>query len=278
MLLQHLPGVNLTDCPKPSTASLWRTPTHPWRGPQCQVGQADGRGSNLAGQVLEEHVCINEAQLPQVHSQVLRLVIGSHITQELVSKAVEGGHGHIKGQHLEDEVLHAQHLLLGVGVVSDVHELVHLGWVDLFKLTGKANLTGVHSYFEETSVFPRDRVPDQQVSVNMSAIENGVEKFGITEEKGTILWLNCEMCAGTVMQIDNGWINVRSLYQYRHVDSTVLYVDMSLSKLCRDISTLSAVDKSTMLNVPVNYLSLFITVLLTQIFISSSLLVIQGLS
>ena len=47
------------------------------------------------------------------------------------------------------------------------------------------------------------------------------------------------------MQIDNGWINVRSLYQYRHVDSTVLYVDMSLSKLCRDISTLSAVDKST---------------------------------
>ena len=47
------------------------------------------------------------------------------------------------------------------------------------------------------------------------------------------------------MQIDNGWINVRSLYQYRHVDSTVLYVDMSLSKLCRDISTLSDVDKST---------------------------------
>ena len=46
-------------------------------------------------------------------------------------------------------------------------------------------LTGVHSYFEETSVFPRDRVLDQQVSVNMSAIENGVEKFGITEEKGT---------------------------------------------------------------------------------------------
>ena len=49
---------------------------------------------------------------------------------------------------------------------------------------GNPNLTGVHSYFEETSVFPRDRVSDQQVSVNMSAIESGVEKFGITEEKG----------------------------------------------------------------------------------------------
>ena len=50
---------------------------------------------------------------------------------------------------------------------------------------GNPNLTGVHSYFEETSVFPHDRVPDQQVSVNMSAIKNGVEKFGITEERGT---------------------------------------------------------------------------------------------
>ena len=52
-------------------------------------------------------------------------------------------------------------------------------------LVSNPNLTGVHSYFEETSVFPRDRVLDQQVSVNMSAIENRVEKFGITEEKGT---------------------------------------------------------------------------------------------
>ena len=49
---------------------------------------------------------------------------------------------------------------------------------------GNPNLTGVHSYFEETSVFLHDRVPGQQVSVNKSAIENGVEKFGITEEKG----------------------------------------------------------------------------------------------
>ena len=48
-----------------------------------------------------------------------------------------------------------------------------------------ANLTGVRSYFEETSVFPHDRVPDQQLSVNKSAFENGVEKFGITKEKGT---------------------------------------------------------------------------------------------
>ena len=50
---------------------------------------------------------------------------------------------------------------------------------------GNPNLIGVHSYFEETSVFPHDRIPDQQVSVNISAIENGVEKFGITKEKGT---------------------------------------------------------------------------------------------
>ena len=40
----------------------------------------------------------------------------------------------------------------------------------------------VHSYFEESSVFPHDRVPNQQVNVNKSAIENRVEKFGITDE------------------------------------------------------------------------------------------------
>ena len=50
---------------------------------------------------------------------------------------------------------------------------------------GNHNLTGVHSYFGETSVSPHDRVPDQQVSESKSAMQNGVEKFGITEEKGT---------------------------------------------------------------------------------------------
>ena len=106
-------------------------------------------------------------------------------------------------------------------------------------------MTGVHSYFEET-VFPHDRVPDQQVSVK-SAIENGVDKFGINEEKGTddIVGLTVKCAAGTVMQIDNDWINVRSLYRYRHVYSTVLYIDMLLTKLRRDISTLSAVGKNT---------------------------------
>ena len=46
---------------------------------------------------------------------------------------------------------------------------------------GNPTLTG----FEETSVFPHDRVPDHQVSVNKSAIENRVNKFWITEGKGT---------------------------------------------------------------------------------------------
>ena len=46
---------------------------------------------------------------------------------------------------------------------------------------GNPTLTG----FEETSVFPHDRVPDQQVSVNKSAIENRVNNFWITEGKGT---------------------------------------------------------------------------------------------
>lgn len=51
---------------------------------------------------------------------------------ELVNKEVGGGHGHVKAENLEDEVLHAQDLAHLVSVVSDVCKLAHIRWVDLF--------------------------------------------------------------------------------------------------------------------------------------------------
>ena len=44
------------------------------------------------------------------------------------------GHGHVKRQHFQDEVLHAKHLFLGVRVVRNVHKFVHLRGVDLLVL------------------------------------------------------------------------------------------------------------------------------------------------
>lgn len=53
---------------------------------------------------------------------------------ELVDEEVGGGHGHVKAQHLEDEVLHAQDLAHFIRVVSDVCKLAHIRRVDLFVL------------------------------------------------------------------------------------------------------------------------------------------------
>lgn len=50
---------------------------------------------------------------------------------ELVDEEVGSGHSHVKAEHLEDEVLHAQDLAHLVCVVSDVRKLAHVWWVDL---------------------------------------------------------------------------------------------------------------------------------------------------
>lgn len=52
---------------------------------------------------------------------------------ELIDKEVGGGHSHVKAEHLEDEVLHAEDLAHFVCVIGDVGKLAHIRGVDLFK-------------------------------------------------------------------------------------------------------------------------------------------------
>lgn len=51
---------------------------------------------------------------------------------EVGEEGERGGRGQVEREHLEDEVLHAQHLALGVRVVRDVHKLRHFRRVHLF--------------------------------------------------------------------------------------------------------------------------------------------------
>lgn len=62
-----------------------------------------------------------------------------------IHKHRAGRHEQIECQHLENQLLHAQHLLLGVRVIGDVHELVHVRRIDLlvFAVPNKRNSVSV---------------------------------------------------------------------------------------------------------------------------------------
>jgi hypothetical protein len=57
----------------------------------------------------------------------------------LCCKAKDSWSGHVKSQHLEDEMFHSQHLLLGVSVVGDVDKLTHIRRVNLLEFSAKIN-------------------------------------------------------------------------------------------------------------------------------------------
>jgi len=57
-------------------------------------------------------------------------------------EAVDSGRVHAEVEDFEEEVLHAQHLLLRVRVVGDVDEFVDVRWRDLFVLGGDIHAGG----------------------------------------------------------------------------------------------------------------------------------------
>lgn len=58
----------------------------------------------------------------------------------LGEKLVDGWCCQIKGEHFKHQMLHSQHLLLGVGVICDVNELCHLRGVDFFEFSALGGL------------------------------------------------------------------------------------------------------------------------------------------
>lgn len=57
---------------------------------------------------------------------------GSRKLGETLEEVMRSWNCKLKGQHFQDQVLHSQHLLLGVSVVGNVDELSNFRRVDLF--------------------------------------------------------------------------------------------------------------------------------------------------
>ena len=55
---------------------------------------------------------------------------------EEAEELVGGGHGHVEGQHLQEQHLHAHQLPVVIGAVRDVHKVLQLGGVDLLVFPG----------------------------------------------------------------------------------------------------------------------------------------------
>lgn len=128
------------------------------------VGQEIGSGRRVGRQVLQEGIRVDQTELPEVlragrkldhfynnlstghvlhahHGQTLHLFTNSLVEEVLREKLVDGGSCQVEGQHFEHQVLHSQHLLLGVGVICDVDELCHFRGVDFLKLPACASKT-----------------------------------------------------------------------------------------------------------------------------------------
>lgn len=96
-----------------------------------KAGQGDAGSAHKRRDVMEEGLRLHERQLAEVRGQVERHFARLGELDEPVEEVVRGGHGQLKGQDLEDQMLHPEHLLLRVRVVSDVDKLSDLGRVNL---------------------------------------------------------------------------------------------------------------------------------------------------
>ena len=67
---------------------------------------------------------------------MLDFLLGFAQLTHLRQKHIGGGRGEIEAEHLEDQVLHPEDLLLVVRVVGDVDKLPDIGRVDLLVLAG----------------------------------------------------------------------------------------------------------------------------------------------
>ncbi len=50
--------------------------------------------------------------------------------REQIDEEEGGRHSQVKVKNLENEMLHAKHLLFSIGIVCDVHKLAHVGRID----------------------------------------------------------------------------------------------------------------------------------------------------
>ena len=57
------------------------------------------------------------------HGKMLDFLLGFAQLTHLRQKHIGGGRGEIEAEHLEDQMLHPEDLLLVVRVIGDVHEL-----------------------------------------------------------------------------------------------------------------------------------------------------------
>ena len=73
----------------------------------------------------------------------IRRPLGS---RECPQKYAHCGHSHVKAEHLQDEVLHAEDVLHFVGVVCDVGKLRDLGGVDLLVLPVNIRVENLNTY------------------------------------------------------------------------------------------------------------------------------------
>lgn len=92
------------------------------------------------------------------------LARASHL-REALEEVVGGRDGELESQHLQNELFHAEHLLLGVGVVGNVNELANLGRVDLLVFTAMTRRKNVSRRMH-------DRLPQTATyaATNMAAV------------------------------------------------------------------------------------------------------------
>ena len=118
------------------------------------------------------HVNFNEAELAEVTGQDERLLTCPSHAAEPLQETVDGWERDFIRQLLQDLEFLFQYLFLGVGVVCDVDEIVHLRHVDLFILASDEH--GADA--EQLVLAPRDAL---LLAVAIDQVYCDVERLGL---------------------------------------------------------------------------------------------------
>ena len=91
-----------------------------------------------------DETVLNLGELDEVAGHHVGLVVAVKKLHVALEEQVGTGEGDVEVQLLEHLTLHLQDLLLGVRLISDVHKISQVWWVDLFILTGREKGGNAH--------------------------------------------------------------------------------------------------------------------------------------
>mmetsp|Transcript_17104 Transcript_17104/g.46264 ORF Transcript_17104/g.46264 Transcript_17104/m.46264 type:complete len:310 (+) Transcript_17104:562-1491(+) len=111
----------------------------PWALVEGVLRKVEARCRDHGRQVSEE-IVVQQCELAQKLREhiggVIRPCDGGSNFEKALEEDLWGCYGEDEVQLIENPCLHPQDLIAGVGVVRDVHELVHGRWMDLLVLRG----------------------------------------------------------------------------------------------------------------------------------------------